>query len=154
MLARSGALERAGDTAGAIAVANEAVIAGGGRDAQLQVAKLAIIRNELARARTALGTILTKTPNDGAALYNLGLVEHRSKPPNYNAARKNYLAAINALPDFSAARYNLVVLCTEHRVFDEAEHHLAEFQKTWPTDERGARLRARIEAAKAAPTPG
>ena len=148
---RAIALERQGLLDEAAVAATEAVEAGGGRPAQLQSAKIAILRERYDDAEALLRPLVDADPNDADAHYNLGLVAHRRN--RYNAARSGYLAALRAKADYPDARYNLAVLTWNREVKGEARHHVARFIEQWPTDPRTPQLVALVGAAEP-PQPG
>ncbi len=141
-------LEREGRLDEARRVAQQAIDAGMGRDALLLAAKLALLEKDADAAVRPLETILRESPDDADALYNLGLAWQQHSAPNYNKARNNYLAALRAEPRYAAARYNLVILCLEHGVMAEAQHHFDKFVEEWPKDPRLPALRTRMEATR------
>jgi tetratricopeptide (TPR) repeat protein len=161
-LRRSIELERQGDLEGARVEADAAVAAGGGRDATLQAAKLAILGQRYDDAAGPLDALVKADPTDAAAQYDLALVRHHQG--DYNRARNGYLAALRADPRHADARYNLAVLCSSHGVLEEARHHVARFRASFPDDARGPELERRIGGTGAAgptgagpasgPTPG
>lgn len=147
-LQRSMELEQQGDLEPARIEADAAVAAGGGRDALLQVTKLAILQQRYDDAVAPLDALVKADPNDVAAQYNLALVRHHQG--DYNRARNGYLAALRADPRHADARYNLAVLCSAHGFVEEAQHHVAKFRATFPDDARGPELDRRIGGTGAA----
>lgn len=137
-LERSLELERKGDLAAASAEAEGAVAVGGGRDAIVQAAKLAIVRKQYDRAITLLAPLVEADASDAVAQYNLALAYQHEQ--DYNRARNGYLAALRSDPGQADARYNLAVLCFERGIVDEARHHVAKFRATYPDDARGQAL--------------
>lgn len=147
-LQRSLALEQQGDLVGAEVEAKAAIAAGGGRDAILQQAKLAILGQRYDEAATPLGTLALADPSDAAVQYDLALV--RQHQGDYNRARNGYLATLRADPQYADARYNLAVLCLAHGFAEEARHHAAKFRATFPQDPRGPELELRVGGTGAA----
>lgn len=147
-LARSQALEKQGDLDGALAAAESAIEAGGGRDARLQAAKLAILRREFDKASNWLKPLVSHDPEDAAAQYNLALVHHQQG--NYNQARNGYLAALRRSSRHADARYNLAVLTHERGILEEAKHHVAKFRASFPEDPRGPALERMVGGKGAA----
>jgi len=153
---RSILLERQGLLDEAAAAATQAIAAGGGRPAQLQSAKIAILREHYDDAEARLRPLVEADPKDADAHYNLGLIAHRRN--RYNAARSGYLAALRAKANYPDARYNLAVLTWNREVKGEARHHVARFIEQWPADPRTPELIALVgarapEAAPAASPP-
>jgi tetratricopeptide (TPR) repeat protein len=147
-LARSRELEQAGDLAGAFAEAEAAVAAGGGRDASVHAAKLAILREDYDAAMAFLGPLVAADPADAVAQYNLALAyQHKG---DYNRARNGYLAALKTDPRQADARYNLAVLCFERGIHEEARHHVAKFRSTYVDDPRGPALERMVGGMGAA----
>lgn len=118
--------------------AEAALAAGGGRDAGVQVAELAIRLDRLDRAAEVLQPLVDADRDDAIAQYDLALVHHRRS--DYNGARAGYLAALRADPRLADARYNLALLCWEQGVHEEARHHAERFTAAFPDDPRGAEL--------------
>lgn len=143
--------EKLGDLSSARASAEQAMQLGGGRNAQIQVAKIAILERRYDQALRPLDAILGVNPKDPDALYNRALVWQSRESPNYNEARNGYLAALEAEPRYAAARSNLVILCVDHGVLAEAKHHFDLFEKRWPQDPRLAQLRQKLAGANQAP---
>lgn len=143
--ARALELDAAGHSTEAAAAAELAVAAGAGRDARLLAAKLAILRDDLAAADRLLQPLAAEEPQLASARYNLGLVAHRRG--EYNLARGEYLAALQADSRHAAARYNLALLTWDAGVTEEAQHHARKFLELAPGDPRGARLQARVALA-------
>lgn len=147
-LQRSIELEQQGDLETARIEAEAAVAAGGGRDAKLQVAKLAILGRRYADALTVLEPLVRANPDDATAQYDLALV--RQHQGDYNRARSGYLATLRADARYADARYNLAVLCLDHGFTDEAKHHVEKFRTAFPSDARGPELERRIGGTGAA----
>lgn len=147
-LQRSIELEQQGDLASARIEAEAAAAAGGGRDAKLQVAKLAILERRYADAQTVLEPLVQANADDAAAQYDLALV--RQHQGDYNRARNGYLATLRADGRYADARYNLAVLCLDHGFTDEAKHHVEKFRSAFPEDARGPELERRIGGTGAA----
>jgi tetratricopeptide (TPR) repeat protein len=137
-LARSQSLEGQGDLEGALAAAEAAIDAGGGRDATLQAAKIAILRREYDKASSWLVPLVSAHPDDAAAQYNLALVHHQQG--DYNQARNGYLAALRNDRRHADARYNLAVLTHQRGIAEEASHHVEKFRASFPDDPRGPQL--------------
>lgn len=155
-LQRSMELEQQGDLDTARIEAEAAVAAGGGRDAKLQVAKLAILGRRYADALAVLEPLVGANPDDATAQYDLALV--RQHQGDYNRARNGYLATLRADARYADARYNLAVLCLDHGFTEEAKHHVEKFRTAFPDDARGPELERRIGGTGAAgpsgaPTP-
>lgn len=144
-LQRSILFEQQGQLELAASAAEDAIAMGGGRGAQLQAAKIAILRERWDEAESKLRPILEADPNDADAHYDLALVAHRRG--RYNDARSGYLAALRARKDHPDARYNLALLTWERNVRQEAQHHVERFVEAWPDDPRVAELRAMVGAA-------
>lgn len=140
------ALEGQGRLPDAIAAARRAVERGAGRDAELLVAALAIISNDLDAATTTLNALVAASPNDAEARYNLALVA--DKKNEYNRAREGYLATLKADPTLVNARYNLALLTLRRGVIEEARHHARKFAEAAPGDPRIPELMRRVDAAK------
>jgi tetratricopeptide (TPR) repeat protein len=147
-LERSMALERQGDLEAARIEAEAAVSMGGGRDASLQVAKLAILGQRYDDAAKVLEPLVRADPNDAAAQYDLALVRHHQG--DYNRARNGYLATLRIDPRHADARYNLAVLCSAHGFVDEARHHVAKLRAALPDDPRVPELERRVGGTGAA----
>lgn len=147
-LQRALELEQQGDLAGSRVEAEAAVAAGGGRDAKLQLAKLAILERRYADALALLEPLVQENAADATAQYDLALV--RQHQGDYNRARNGYLAALRADARFSDARFNLAVLCLDHGFGEEAKHHVQKFRSTFPDDARGPELERRIGGTGAA----
>lgn len=136
-------LEAAGRLVEAQAEVERALAAGGGRDAKLLAAKLAILREDLDVAAALVEPLAAADPKDADAHYNLGLIAQRRG--SFNRARAGYLAALRADPGYAAARYNLAVLTWDAGVREEAQHHARKFLELRPDDPRAAELRRRVE---------
>lgn len=134
-------LESAGRYDEAQAEVELALEGGGGRDAKLLAAKLAILRDDLDAASRLLEP-LSKDATDAPVLYNLGLIAQ--KRGRYNSARSRYLAALRADPSYNAARFNLALLTWNAGVKEEAEHHARKFIEAAPDDPHAAQLRQLI----------
>lgn len=147
VLAAAAAQEAAGDLTAALATAETALAGGGGRDAALTVAKLAILLEQYDRAASVLEPVVASDPTDAIAQYDLALVHHRRN--DYNKARKGYLAALRADPQHADARFNLAMLCWKKGVVEEARHHVDRFREAFPADPRGAELVAMTRPAAA-----
>ncbi len=145
-------LDAAGRSFEAATAAEQAVAAGAGRDAKLLAAKLAILRNDLPAADRLLRPLVAEEPQLASARYNLGIVAHRRG--EYNGARAEYLAALQADPRHAASRYNLALLTWSAGVRDEARHHASKFLELAPDDPRGAQLRDRFTLATPSADPG
>lgn len=143
--ARALELDAAGRPVEAGVAAEQALAAGGGRDAALLAAKLAIVRDDLSLAEQILRRLAAAEPSFASARYNLGLVAHRRG--EFNGARTEYLAALRADPRHAAARYNLTLLTWGAGVKDEARHHALKFIELAPDDPRSAQLRTRLALA-------
>lgn len=155
-LQRSIELEQQGNLDAARTEAEAAVAAGGGRDAKLQVAKLAILGRRYADAQAVLEPLVQANADDATAQYDLALVHQQQG--NYNRARNGYLATLRADARYADARYNLAVLCLDHGFTEEAKHHVEKFRTAFPDDARGPELERRIGGTGAAgpsgaPTP-
>jgi len=142
------ALEGQGRLQDALVSARQAVDLGAGRDAQLFLAALAILGNDLDTATNTLNALVATSPNDAEARYNLALVA--DKKNDYNHAREGYLAALRADPSLVNARYNLALLTLRRGVIDEARHHARKFAEAAPGDPRIPELMRRIDAVKPA----
>ena len=145
------ALDRQGRTTDALASARRAIELGAGRDAELLLGALLIRENDLEAAAKVLGALVSRSPSDADALYNLALIA--DKRDEYNRAREGYLAALRADPKLANARYNLALLTSRHGVVDEARHHARKFAELSPGDPRVADLMRRIEVTAAAKKP-
>jgi tetratricopeptide (TPR) repeat protein len=141
-------LEQQGDLEAARIEAEASAAAGGGRDARLQLAKIAILAQRYEDALPYLDELVKADPNDAAAQYNLALVRHHKG--DYNRARNGYLAVLKADPRYADARFNLAVLCLAHGFVDEAKHHVAKFRASFPDDPRGPDLERRVGGTGAA----
>ena len=141
------ALEGTGQAAAALAEAQRAVDGGGGRDARLLAAAIAISAGELDVADQHLEAVLAVDPADPDAVYDRALVADRRG--DYNRAREGYLATLRLQPAYAAARYNLAVLTWRRGVTGEAHHHVELFQRDYPADPRGAELATMIATAPA-----
>lgn len=149
MLARADELERGGDLQGALEQARTAIEAGGGRDATVATAKLAIALERYDEAIGLLEPLVATAPDDAIAQYDLGLAHHQRN--DYNGARRGYLAALRADPSLADARYNLALLCWKRGIHEEGRHHVGAFLEAFPQDPRGRELEAMIGVAS--PTP-
>lgn len=147
VLAEAASLEASGDLAGALAKAETALAVGGGRDATITVAKLAILLEQYDRASSVLQPLVEADPNDAIAQYDLALTHHRRN--DYNKARKGYLAALRADPQHADARFNLALLCWKKGVQEEARHHAEKFRESFSGDPRVAELAAMMTPAAA-----
>lgn len=145
LLATANEREAAGDLPAALARAEEALANGGGREAALTVAKLAIRLEQYDRALAVLQPLVDADPKDAIAQYDRALVFHRKD--DYNAARSGYLAALRADPKHADARFNLAMLCWKQGVAAEAQHHAEKFRASFPDDPRGAELSTMMGAA-------
>jgi tetratricopeptide (TPR) repeat protein len=146
LLARVDELERAGDLEGALAQARTAIEAGGGRDATVAAAKLAIALSRHDEAIGLLEPLVAASPRDAIAQYDLGLAHHRRN--DYNGARRGYLAALRADPSLADARFNLAVLCWQRGIQGEGRHHVDKFLAAFPEDPRGAELKAMLDGER------
>lgn len=146
--ALAAALQGQGRSQDALASARKAVELGAGRDAQLFLAALAILANDLDTATSTLNALVAAFPNDAEARYNLALIA--DKKNDYNHAREGYLAALKADPTLANARYNLALLTLRRGVVEEARHHARKFAELAPGDPRAAELMRRIDSAKPA----
>lgn len=147
-LQRSIELEQQGDLEASRIEAEAAVAAGGGRDAKLQLAKLAILGRRYDDAVGLLEPLVQADPKDAGAQYDLALV--RQHQGDYNQARNGYLAALRSDARYADARFNLAVLCLDHGFVDEARHHVQKFRASFPDDARGPELERRIGGTGAA----
>lgn len=138
--ARALALEATGQTAEAMAEAQRAIDDGGGRDALLLAAAVALGAGSLELAARHVDALLEADPDHPDGLYNRALIAHRRD--DYNAAREGYLATLRRAPGYAAARYNLAVLTWHRGVRPEARHHVELFLRDYPEDPRGASLKA------------
>ena len=150
LLGRAIQLERDGDLASALVLTREAASFGAGEGAYLLEAKILILQKHHQQAQAPLYKILETNPTNAQAHYNLGLSWQQVPEPDYNKARNAYLAALKTRPEYAEARFNLVVLCLSHGVFDEATHHADEFAKQFPNDKRLVALNELVAKAKAA----
>ncbi len=136
--AKASVLIAAGKMKEAEAEAQKAVEAGGGRDAKLLIASLAISGGNLDAAEAALKVMLAERPQDADVQYNLALIaDKRSK---YNEARNGYLATLKLDPTYKAARYNLALLTFRRGVTDEAKNHAKKYAEMAPNDPAAATL--------------
>jgi tetratricopeptide (TPR) repeat protein len=144
---RSIELEKAGDLAAARTEAEAALAAGGGRDATIQAAKVAILDKRYDDAVALLEPLAKSDPQDAGAQYNLALSRHHQG--DYNRARGGYLAALRADDSYADARYNLAVLCRDHGFAEEASHHASRFRTDYPADPRGVQISQLVGGAGA-----
>jgi tetratricopeptide (TPR) repeat protein len=142
----SDALSRQGKNDEALAEAQQAVDLGGGHDAELQLASVAIAANQLDKAKPLLQKLVAADPNDAIATYDLALV--CDKRDDFNAARNGYLAALHIDPQLADARYNVALLTYRRGVYAEAEHHAQRFVEAFPGDPRGRQLLVTVASHK------
>ncbi len=131
-----------GQTAEALNFAKTAVELGAGRGAQLLLAALQILQEQLDEAALTLERLLAANPDDADALYNQALIFDRKG--DFNRARQAYLKTLQVRPNSPDARHNLALLTLRHGVKPEAEHHARKFSETWPNDPRAQPLLARV----------
>jgi tetratricopeptide (TPR) repeat protein len=151
LLAEAAELEAANDLETALLRARAAIEAGGGREATIAAAKLAI---SMARHDEAIGLLqplVDSDPGDAIAQYDLALAHHRRN--DYNGARRGYLAALRADPALADARFNLALLCWQRGIQGEGKHHVEKFLEAFPSDPRGAALKAMIAGERPAASP-
>lgn len=144
-LARSLELERSGDLEAAAREAEAAVRLGGGRDAAMQAAKIAILQHRHDRAERLLRP-LVEHGRDAAAMYNLALVQHRRG--DLEAAGRGYQEVLRVDPHHADARYNLAYSYWERGDADAARQQAERFASTFPDDPRGAQLRDLVRRPK------
>lgn len=132
----------------AIELARKAVEQGAGRDAQMLLAALCIVSNDLDTATSTLKTLIAASPNDAEARYNLALIA--DKKNDYNGAREGYLAALRIDPSLANARYNLALLTFRRGIVEESRHHARKFAELVPGDPRIPELMKRVEGNKPA----
>lgn len=142
--ARALVQSNAGETKEAIGSAKTAVELGAGRGAELLLAALHILLDQLDDANVVLEHILAANPNDADALYNQALIFDRKG--DFNKARQAYLKTLQVRPNSPDARHNLALLTLRHGVRAEAEHHARKFSESWPNDPRAQPLLARVGA--------
>jgi tetratricopeptide (TPR) repeat protein len=140
--AKASVLIAAGKVKEAEAEAQKAIDAGGGRDAKLLVASLAISAGNLDAAEAVLKAMLAERPQDADVQYNLALIA--DKQNRYNEARNGYLAALKTDPTYRAARYNLALLTFRRGVTEEAKNHARKYAEMAPNDPAAAQLLATI----------
>ena len=136
--AKASVLMAAGKVQEAEAEAQKAVEVGGGRDAKLFIASLAITAGNLDAAEAALRPLLAERPQDADVQYNLALIA--DKRDKYNDARNGYLAALKIDPKYKAARYNLALLTFRRGVTEEAKNHAKKYAEIAPNDPSAAQL--------------
>jgi tetratricopeptide (TPR) repeat protein len=119
-----------------------AVATGGGRDARMLAAAIAIAAADLDSASRWVAEQLTVDPADPDALYNRALIA--DKKNDFNKAREGYLATLKLEPGYAAARYNLALLTWRYGVREEAKSHVRRFVEAYPGDPRAAQLLATI----------
>jgi tetratricopeptide (TPR) repeat protein len=142
LFAKSRALLQRGDAASARVYAEQAVAAGHGLGAQLQLGMLAFQAGDLPRARAAFAAALVRHPDNVTAVYDLALVDHTSG--KYRDAREGYLNALRMDPKHADSRHNLVVLTYKAGATEEAQHHLKKLMESVPGDPRIAQLQAML----------
>jgi tetratricopeptide (TPR) repeat protein len=145
-LARAFELEHSGDLRGAAREAAAAHQLGGGRDAALQAAKIAILEERWDDAEAWLRPLVAENPDDGAAHYDLGLVAHHRG--RIDAARASYRAALDLDPRNAAARYNLALLESNAGSHEQARAHATAFLRDFPDDPRGPGLLEIVERGR------
>lgn len=128
-------LERRGDRDGALAVLRQ-----GGEwqsaEVQLSIARLSIERGDEATARRVIDAVIERDPTHAEARFMRGWLEHRAG--HFNAARDNYLRALQQQPSHFAARFNLARLLLSAGVVQESLHHA---QRLLEQDARDPRVR-------------
>jgi tetratricopeptide (TPR) repeat protein len=122
---------RNSDSALARDLLEQAIKAGRGGRARVDLGALLFKAGDLAGARSLLLAALRDDPNDVPALYDLALIDQTEN--RYHAAREGYLKVLLLDPRNLDARYNLAVLTYGVGARSEAEHHVAEFEKAAPS---------------------
>jgi tetratricopeptide (TPR) repeat protein len=134
----------ASDTSLARRLLEQAIEAGRGGRARVDLGALLFKAGDLARARQLFEATLRENPNDVPALYDLALVDQTEN--RYHAAREGYLKVLRLEPRHLDARYNLAVLTNGVGAHSEAQHHVEEFAKTAPAgDARTAALKELVQ---------
>ena len=103
-------------------------------DALLLGSKLAISQEKMGQAREWTEELIRRDPDHADALYNLGVIAHRTH--KYNEARSSYLAALRSRPSHADARYNLAILTANAGVIEEAKYHRDKLVAEHPDDPR------------------
>jgi tetratricopeptide (TPR) repeat protein len=118
------------DTTLARSLLEQAIAAGRGGRARVDLGALLLRAGDRVAARALFIAALHDNPNDVPALYDLALIEQQEN--HYHAAREGYLKVLRLDPHHLDARYNLAVLTSGVGAHSEAEHHVKEFQKLAP----------------------
>ncbi|HEY3497974.1 MAG TPA: tetratricopeptide repeat protein [Polyangiaceae bacterium] len=135
---------RAGNEEPALLYLNQAIAAGRGARARVELGLLQYRRGNLAAARSSFETVVRENPRDLPALYNLALIDQVQE--RYYAAREGYLRVLRLDPRQLDARFNLAVMTQAAGAKDEAKHHLAELEKrAAPDDPRVTKLRKLLQ---------
>jgi tetratricopeptide (TPR) repeat protein len=122
----------------------QALAAGRGGRARVELGSLLFKLGDFAGARALFEAALRDNPQDLFALYDLALVDQTQN--HYHAAREGYLKLLRLDPHHLDARYNLAVLTNSVGAHAEAEHHVAEFEKLAPAgDARVAALKELVQ---------
>lgn len=140
LLQRSQNEEQRGDLDAAAELAEQAARHGGGRDAAVQAAKIAILQERYDDAEGWLRPLLDRP--DPAVRYNLALVaHHRGK---LEEARTGYERTLELQPRHAEARYNLAYVHWQQGELEHARRHADAFARDFPSDPRGEQLRKLI----------
>ncbi len=127
-----------------MAAAQAAIVQADRRDARLQAAKIAILRDRLDEAEAWLGPLAVADPRDVPVRYNLALIEHRRG--RAEAAREGYRAVLELAPDHADARYNLALLLRDMGDRPGARAEVQRLGELHPDDPRTGPLRQALGA--------
>jgi peptidyl-prolyl cis-trans isomerase A (cyclophilin A) len=138
LLALAEVQDRMGRTAEALATARRAA-AGGGRDAKLLLASIAIAAGELDEAERVLGEIVAANAEDADAHYDLGLAAQ--KRGDAARALAAYEAALRIDPAFPEALKNSAILCNTAGRREEAREFARRYAEAAPDAADAERFR-------------
>jgi tetratricopeptide (TPR) repeat protein len=122
--------QREGDEDAARSLLEQAIAAGRGARARVDLGLIHYRRAELVPARRQFEAALRDDPDDVHAIYDLALVDQIEN--RYHQAREGYLRVLRLEPRNADARFNLGVLTHGAGALGEAKHHLVELQKVAP----------------------
>lgn len=113
-------------------------------EAIITLARLSIERGDDAGARAALDGLLAREPAHVEGRFTRGWIEHRAG--HFNAARDNYLRALQADPTHFSARFNLARMLLSAGVTAEALHHAQRLLEQNARDPRVRQLARDIQS--------